>query len=57
MTYILIGVFVFYQKAASVVAEFNSREACLEAANAIRSQYRGESNQPVLVCAAKGAKP
>lgn len=53
--YILIMVFTFnYDRAATnVVAEFNSKESCLAAANAAIKQL---NSAVVVVCAAKGEK-
>lgn len=64
MMYLLIFVWLTepYQNASqsSVVAEFNTREACMAAADEVRRQSKvtkhGDSRVPLLMCAAKGIK-
>lgn len=53
--YVLIVVLVFSQKATSVTAEFDTRQACLDAASALRAQVEASSSyERVYLCAAKG---
>ena len=57
MTWILIILFTASQKGGATTAEFNSKEACMAAAQEIQTQARAAwPYSTVTVCAAKGLK-
>lgn len=62
MMYLLIFIWLTepFQKSpqSSVVAEFNSKAACMAAANDVRRQaLAADRRVPLLMCAEKGDKP
>lgn len=57
MIYILIAVFSFSGRPATLSQEFNSKKDCLVAANeAIRQAVPSLGHAPIIFCAAKGEK-
>ena len=56
MTYILIAITLYSHAPTSTIVEFNTREACLAAAQELRKQASDWSySKPVVLCAPKGA--
>lgn len=57
MIYILIAVALYSNAPTNVIVEFNTREACLDAAKAFQEQAMTLAfTKPIVLCAAKGIK-